>query len=78
MTTSTSSEQLDPRDEHDALVWQARAQVDIGVLIEKYLTEHPAPVLAAHAGLYRRWAQELVAAGEARMEDLEPRAAVDS
>ncbi|MES2867848.1 MAG: hypothetical protein V4703_14015 [Actinomycetota bacterium] len=53
--------------ERDALIWQARAQVDIAVLIERYLIEHPPSASATDPALYRAWAAELRAAGE---EDL--------
>lgn len=48
----------------DARVWEARAQVDLAVLIERYLTENPPPPGATHHHLYRAWASDLRLAGE--------------
>lgn len=59
-----------PRAERDALLWQAQAQVDVGLLIEQYLTEHPPPVLAADALVYQSWAASLQAAGRVRQASL--------
>lgn len=53
-----------------ATVWEARAQVDIAVLIERYLTENPPPPAATHPHLYRAWASDMRLAGEAGLEDL--------
>lgn len=56
--------------ERDAKVWQARTQVGLAVVIERYLKENPAPPTATDPLLYRRWAAELRAAGEADLEAL--------
>ncbi len=59
--------------ERDALVWQARAQTDLAVLIERYLMEHPPPSAATDPDLYRGWAADLRAAGQADLEALAAR-----
>lgn len=54
--------------EDDTLIWEARAQVDLAVLIERYLVENPPPARASHPHLYRAWAADLRLAGEAGLE----------
>lgn len=56
--------------ERDAKVWQARTQVGLAVVIERYLTENPPPPTATDQLLYLRWSAELRAAGEADLEAL--------
>lgn len=59
-----------PEPDQAALVWQARAQVEIATLIERYLSEHPSPPTASHPAAYRRWASGLRAAGDAALARL--------
>lgn len=56
--------------EAEALVWEARAQADMAVLIERYLTENPPPPRATHHHLYQAWASDLRLAGEVGLEAL--------
>jgi hypothetical protein len=50
--------------------WEARAQTDIGILIHRYLAEHPPAGPSRHHDLYERWASQLQAAGRARLQAL--------
>lgn len=54
----------------DAAEWEARARLDVAVLIERYLTENPPPPGAFHADLYRSWAASLRGAGQAHLAEL--------
>jgi hypothetical protein len=54
----------------DVAVWEARAQADIGLMIERYLIEHPPPPGSHHQRLYRSWAADLRDAGEADLAEL--------
>jgi hypothetical protein len=73
MTRVTSSPMLKAatNDELSVAEWQARARLDIAVLIERYLTENPPPAGSRHAGLYSAWAAGLRAAGEAHLAELQ-------
>jgi hypothetical protein len=51
-------------------VWDARASFEIGILIRRYLEDHPAPPEARFAPDFRHWADSLVADGRARLEEL--------
>lgn len=57
-------------DASGGAVWDAHAEHEIGVLIERYLTEHPAPDGATCAEPFARWAGELHRSGQARLEAL--------
>lgn len=50
--------------------WEARAQLDIGLLIARYLADRPAPGRSRHADLYRQWSDSLQAAGRSRLMDV--------
>lgn len=58
------------QEERDALLWQARAQIDLGKLIEQYLNNNPPPPLAPHAHHMHTWADDLQTAGESHLEAL--------
>lgn len=50
------------------IAWEGRAQINIAVLIERYLTESPPPGPTRHLAHYQAWADDLRAAGKARLE----------
>lgn len=53
----------------DAVVaWEGRMQIDVAVMIERELAENPPPGPTPHLEHYQAWAQQLRAAGEARLE----------
>ena len=54
----------------DVAEWEARARIDVAILIERYLTENPPPTASVHAEKYQAWAAGLRAAGEAHLTDL--------
>ncbi len=56
--------------EDETRIWEARAQLDLAVLIERYLTQNPPPPTSSHPHLYRAWASELRLAGEAGLGEL--------
>ena len=47
--------------------WEARAQVDVGVMIDRYLAEHPPPAASRGHDLLALWARRLRRAGRARL-----------
>lgn len=48
--------------------WDGRAEKAIGTMIERYLSETPAPKGSVCADAFARWARELQQSGEARLE----------
>jgi hypothetical protein len=50
--------------------WDAQAEYDIGVLIRRYLQEHPRPDGAVCAEDFRRWSEALRSDGQARLQAL--------
>ncbi len=77
-TLATGGEQGRADGEEDggpraALVWQARAQIDLAVLIERYLTEHPPPAGATHHLDYHDWTRRMDRAGRCVLEELRAR-----
>ena len=58
---------------HDVAEWEARARLDVAILIERYLSQNPPPAASAHAEKYRSWASGLRAAGEAHLVALAAR-----
>lgn len=56
--------------EREALLWQARAQLDLAAIVERYLAQNPPPAMATDHRLYRRWAGELREAGEGDLKAL--------
>lgn len=53
--------------EDAVLAWEGRAQLDIAVMIERYLTENPPPGQSHHPRHYRAWTADLRTAGEVRL-----------
>lgn len=56
--------------EPDVVEWEARTERDLGVLIRRYLAEHPAPGSSQVADDLNHWAQQLRDDGQARLEVL--------
>jgi hypothetical protein len=50
--------------------WDARAEQDIGLMIARYLLEHPAPDGSELAADLERWSLNLVRDGQARLAGL--------
>ena len=45
------------------VVWDAQAEYDLGVLMQRYLAEHPPPDDSLFARDFEKWAENLVAHG---------------
>ncbi len=54
----------------EAAVWDARAEVEVGVLILRYLQERPAPPDAGFRRDFEEWGQRLARSGRERLADL--------
>lgn len=54
-----------PSDE--AIIWDARSELDVAVLIRCYLHENPPPADSAVARDWVRWAERLEADGQVRL-----------
>ncbi len=54
----------------DVQAWEARAQIDVALLIDRYLAESPPPGESHHAELFALWSRQCRAAGEARLASL--------
>jgi hypothetical protein len=50
--------------------WEARAEGDIAVLIDRYLAEHPCPAPSPVHDDLVRWSHALAADGRARLREL--------
>ncbi len=61
---------LDGGSSQALLEWESRAEMDLGVLIRRYLCEHPCPGESQVAADLGQWAAALTADGQARLEDL--------
>ncbi len=57
----------------DAAVWDARAEVDVGVLIATYIARNPAPDVALCVDSLQERGENLVAGGQRRLNDLDAR-----
>ena len=44
--------------------WEARTQVDIGVMIARYIAEHPCPGPSRHPNMWTDWSTQLREAGQ--------------
>jgi hypothetical protein len=55
-------------DDDAAERWDARAEVDVAVLIRRYLSDHPPPASSELAADLRLWSQNLTHDGLARLE----------
>jgi hypothetical protein len=53
--------------------WDAHAEYDIGVMIERYLSQNPPPGDASFQEPFDRWAGQLRRSGQARLEELRAR-----
>lgn len=52
----------------EAIAWEGRAQIDLAGIIDQYLAENPCPGPSQHPAHYAKWAADLRAAGEVRLE----------
>lgn len=50
--------------------WEAHAEADVGVLIRRYLADHPCPGASRIRGDLEDWADRLEAVGQARLAEL--------
>lgn len=57
--------------EEDPTVWDARAEVDVGLMIGRYLAERPPPAGSAIAADLEEWGERLSRDGEARLAALQ-------
>lgn len=67
---------LTPHDggSEDAIpIWEGRAQVDLAVMISRYLAEHPPPGPTPHLSHWTAWADDLRRSGEVRLEAMAAR-----
>jgi hypothetical protein len=55
------------RSSSHALGWDAQAEYDIGVMIRRYLAEHPPPAGSRSAGFLENCAEDLIVSGDARL-----------
>jgi hypothetical protein len=51
--------------------WEARAEADLAVLIQRYLAEHPCPGPSLIEADLARWSRALAADGQARLAELD-------
>jgi hypothetical protein len=49
--------------------WDAQAEFDVGVLISRYLSEHPPPPFSELASDLSLWSENLTQHGRASLED---------
>jgi hypothetical protein len=54
----------------DATTWDARAEVDIGLIILRYISESPPPEGSVVVDSLTDWGERLLADGRRRLEDL--------
>ena len=54
----------------EAGFWDAQAEYDLGVLMQRYLAEHPPPDGSLFARDLGKWADRLVAHGRRNLDDL--------
>ena len=52
------------------VVWDAQAEYDLGVLMQRYLAEHPPPDNSLFARDFEKWAERLLAHGCRNLGDL--------
>ncbi len=51
-------------DSSRVVEWEGRAQIAVGMFIERYLADHPCPGPSSHYDAWREWASNLRAHGE--------------
>jgi hypothetical protein len=56
--------------ESEGALWDARSEVDVAVLVNRYLLENPAPDDAEMPAELQRWAGRLAAHGRVRLRAL--------
>jgi len=55
-------------DRQSAIEWDARAELDVGLMIKRYLAENPPPKQSRVADDLERWAEGLEDDGRARLQ----------
>jgi hypothetical protein len=67
---ATLTEVPTSQESTDAAIWDSRAEVDIGMLILRYVHESPPPEGSVVVDSLTDWGERLLADGRRRLEDL--------